>query len=88
MCPWIPDLTERRLSRPPIVLFRSSTDFSFFGMAIFEGIVDIRTLEVLFSLFLPPDGARQFLELVRVLGREGGRGRFVSAVLARELDRD
>ena len=33
-------------------------------MAIFEGIVDIRTLEVLFSVFLPPDGARQFLELV------------------------
>ena len=28
-------------------------------MAIFEGIVDIRTLEVLLSVFLPPDGARQ-----------------------------
>ena len=50
-------------------------------MAIFEGIVDIRTLEVLFSVFLPPDGARQFLELVH-------RGRFVSAVFARELERD
>lgn len=54
-----PDLTERRLSRPLITLLRSSIDFSFFGTAIFEGIVDIRTLEVLFSLFLPPDGARQ-----------------------------
>ena len=44
-------------------------------MAIIEGIVDIRTLEVLFSVFLPPDGARQSSyeggqEGCRELGRE------------------
>ena len=58
MCSWSPGLTERRLSRPPIVLFRSSIDLSFF-IIDFEGSFDIRTFEVLFSLFFPPDGARQ-----------------------------